>query len=59
MNKDKRLKKYRAQISFNNKPHHIGLYPTKAEADKAKQVARKWLERKYGNANHNRSTTTN
>jgi hypothetical protein len=52
MNKDQRLKKFRAQISFKNKPIHIGLFATKQEAEKAKQVARKWLERKYGNPNH-------
>lgn len=44
---DKRLQKYRAQLSYHNQCVHIGMFDTAEEAERAKQVVRIWLDRKY------------
>jgi hypothetical protein len=44
---DKRLNKYRAQLSYHNTPVHIGLFDTAEEAERAKEVVRMWLDRKH------------
>lgn len=39
-------KRYKAQISVNNKPVHIGFFHTKEEAVLAKQVTVRWYRKK-------------
>lgn len=45
---DKQKRKYRATISFKNKPIFVGFFADPQEAEKARQVTRQFMERKYG-----------
>lgn len=43
---DKRLNKYKAQISIRNKARYIGHFATEEEANHAKLIVQRWLRRR-------------